>query len=854
MERRNCSKCNQFVEGGLDGLRRHINTVHGLTMNRGSKSTEFICGQNGCPRDFKYFYNLRKHIRMHHPAHDQDQQLHEHRPQQPNNPNHDVPIGIDNEIHNELVDEIMDLAEEREGNAGGHANEQDHTLDDYIVRMIAEFHTNPSLTCELITTILNECEGFMFSVLDLLKTKFNDFLDHRQWLDANQKEELLDNFEFENPFEGRRTLEQQVEALRENFNFIESEGVPLGYREDLVLDRETCTYEPKMVLEKFQYVNVIDVLTMVLSNDVVREAILNERPSANGILGSFIDGDFFRNHPLFQQYPHAIRLKLYYDEFEIVNPIGSKTGIHKIGACYYIIDNLPDHMKSELSNIHVLFLCYDVDVKKYSFDQIFGRFIVDLEKLESPEGVTIQINGDDFILRATISSFCADTLAAHAVCNLMGPSATHFCRRCMYSRDDLHAKRLEIGQMRTDELHRDHLQRLVESRFSQAVITATGLRGDCPLNRSRFFRSNKNFTFDLLHDVLQGFGPMALKLVLEKHILILGLYDVETLNARVRSFNYGYVEMRNKPSANFTDNMLRARTHSLNQKGMQMWLLLRVFPFLISDLVEEDDEYLNFILNLLRIMGFLFAPKIKRSVLSYLKHLIRDWIQMFIRLFPDVNLINKLHHLLHYIDSLLESGPLINDWCMRFEAKHNESKRHALNVHNFKNAPKTLLRTLQCIQCVKWGKGDVELNRFTERKGENKLIINTKSRRGLLNLGYHDMDQIFCCRSIHVNGTKYRKGLYVCLQAMGPVEFLPTFGRILEVTFVNNQVYLEVCECITQYFDPSVNAICIENGEENNDRSRRLIQVFDLAHFKPLCCWRKPNSDALYISLRYMIV
>ncbi|KAJ8664690.1 hypothetical protein QAD02_006352 [Eretmocerus hayati] len=152
--------------------------------------------------------------------------------------------------------------------------------------MTAKFHTNPSLTCELITTILNECEGFMFSVLGLLKNKFNDFSDHQQWLDANQREELLDNFEFENPFEVRRTLEQQVEALRENFNFIESEEVLLGYNEDLVLDKGTCTYEPKMVLEKFQYVKVVDVLTMVLSNDIVREAILNEVPSANGVLVS----------------------------------------------------------------------------------------------------------------------------------------------------------------------------------------------------------------------------------------------------------------------------------------------------------------------------------------------------------------------------------------------------------------------------------------------------------------------------------------------------------------------------------------------------------------------------------------
>lgn len=66
MERLNCSMCNQLVDGGLDGLVRHITGIHGLTINRGLGNQGFECGQNGCRRRFAQFYGLRRHIKKYH--------------------------------------------------------------------------------------------------------------------------------------------------------------------------------------------------------------------------------------------------------------------------------------------------------------------------------------------------------------------------------------------------------------------------------------------------------------------------------------------------------------------------------------------------------------------------------------------------------------------------------------------------------------------------------------------------------------------------------------------------------------------------------------------------------------------
>lgn len=49
------------------------------------------------------------------------------------------------------------------------------------------------------------------------------------------------------------------------------------------------------------------------------------------IIADYCDGDVFKHHPLFSRDPQAIQILLYYDDVEVVNPLGSKTSKHKFG-------------------------------------------------------------------------------------------------------------------------------------------------------------------------------------------------------------------------------------------------------------------------------------------------------------------------------------------------------------------------------------------------------------------------------------------------------------------------------------------------------------------------------------------
>ena len=62
---------------------------------------------------------------------------------------------------------------------------------------------------------------------------------------------------------------------------------------------------------------------------------------------------------------------------------------------------------------------------------------------------------------------------------------------------------------------------------------------------------------------------------------------------------------------------------------------------------------------------------------------------MFVTLYPNESFIPKLHYMIHYPQQIMQQGPLIRSWTMRYEAKLNYFKGIARSG-NFKNITLTL--------------------------------------------------------------------------------------------------------------------------------------------------------------------
>ena len=237
----------------------------------------------------------------------------------------------------------------------------------------------------------------------------------------------------------------------------------------------------------------------------------------------------------------------------------------------------------------------------------------------------------------------------------------------------------------------DEFEKRTKDNYQQHVMlnnsTITGIKHDSCLNTLKYFHVTEGVCVDIMHDVLEGVAPLEVKLLLRQLIYEDNLFTLEQLNDRISSFDYGYMNEKNKPSVILN---LRTNENAVRQTASQMWCLLLFLPLMIGDLVSRQSSHWKLLLLLREICSIIFAPVVTNGLGVFLKQLVIDHHNMFKTLYPDRRLIPKHHFMIHYGRMIVMFGPLVKLWCMRFESKHCPMKRQADVVCNFKNISKTL--------------------------------------------------------------------------------------------------------------------------------------------------------------------
>lgn len=469
-------------------------------------------------------------------------------------------------------------------------------------------------------------------------------------------------------------------------------------------------------------------------------------------------------------------------------------------------------------------MCYTEDIKKYGMNSVLQPFFDEMKMLESDSGiVAVDCNGEEYVLRAVLTSVSADTLAAHDLFGLMGPRSDYFCRQCLLYRKDLHKNSRNDFELRTRDQHKILLQQIIENPKNSPF----GVRGHSILNDFRFFHFTENWIFDIMHDLFEGVVPLVIKLVLAHYVCEIKVLSLNILNTRISSFNYGNIESKNKPSSNFSYQLLNGDA-KLKQKACQNWLLLRAIPFILYDkITEENDKHFDLLIILGQIVSIVGLYEFSENILCYLKQLIYQFKDLFRRLFPQRNEINKQHHLEHYVEAIRQVGPLVLYWCMRFEGKHNGLKQQARVCNNFINVVKTLAKRHQFTQCYKM-KNWVEYD-------ENDLKVSVPKKNGEI-------------KTINVKGTEYRLGMILCF---GIWDEEPQFGKISEIHIVPENVVFTLKPLKNEGFHEYLNAFKVSESKYCN-----LKNVFytDLWHYKPLNKWQLYGLDATFVCPKFYIL
>lgn len=636
-------------------------------------------------------------------------------------------------------------------------------------------------------------------------------------IQATDLEEKVENCfdQLENPFSVLNTAAKRQKFFEEKWEIVEPVEYVLGVRFDLRRDRTTGVYNQIPVTDKFVYVPILGTLKSMFKNSELCESFLQVKQHKEGVYKDICDGSYFKSNDLFSQQKHALQIQLYYDDFETANPLGSKKGIHKLGCIYFILRNLPPKCNSVLMNIHVVALFHSQDLRKYGFDEILKPLIDDVKTLEM-QGIEVPFS--DSPLRGTVIQVTGDNLGLHGLFGLIESfSATYFCRFCLTTKEESQSVFTEDNPcliFRTKEMHAEHCASLQEN----PMLTSTfGVKKTCLLNTLCFYHISDNYAVDIMHDLLEGVVQYELKLVFQYLVNNQNL-SLETLSQRIQSFNYGYIERKNRPSGLKMDESSK----DLGLNAIQSWCLVRNAPLIFGDVIERNNSYWNLLLLLIQIVNIVFSPVVTNGLTYYLKHLINDHHKLFRSLFPDRRLIPKHHFMIHYPRCIRKIGPLIHVWCMRFEAKHNVFKR---SVKNFKNITKTLVKQHQRQLAYHWE--NFNFQRFEFGPVRKEMIDNLE---GGENLSAKFQVNAFSDESttnwVKNFGTEYQIGMFVCITT--DME-IPVFRKITNIIINEDQAFILTCRVDILYFDDHFNAYCIEE----RDDSFSVISIDELIYYRP---------------------
>ncbi|KAG5271297.1 hypothetical protein AALO_G00178160 [Alosa alosa] len=607
---------------------------------------------------------------------------------------------------------------------------------------------------------------------------------------------------FENtlyPFLPLNTESKRTIYFSEKWGKIDPVEYVLGTRFATRFNRTTGTFGQSIVKDKFVYIPILETLKSIYQHPNMKDMITRDPKQRENFLYDIQDGEFFKNPELFSKQEHTVQIQLFFDEFECANPIGSKRGIHKVGAIYFTLRNVSPKYNSSLQNIHLVSLFHAEDIKTYGFGKILAPLVQDILTLETSG---IQLSLFDHTVYGSIIQVTGDNLGLHSLFGFVESfSARYYCRFCLLEKEDFQTVFSEDGpkiSVRTKQLHAEHCQ---EMQINPSLPYVMGVKKSCPLNLLQYFHTSTNFSVDIMHDILEGVAQYEMKLLFQH--LIENYTTSAEVHRRIQSFNYGFMEQNNKPPGlKMVDS-----SNDLGLNAIQSWCLLRHLPIMFGDLVHPNDQHWYLFILLLQIVSIVFSSVVSLGMTFYLKHLISEHHGLFKHLFPNKRLLPKHHFMVHYPQCIRKIGPLLHTWCMRYEAKHNIFKKQ---LKSFKNITKTLAKKHQCQMAYLWQ----SLDPNELKMGPGKMVSLNEMEVGVEVAEKFEVPvrtKVLKVKWAKRNGAVFRPGLAVCVRTDNE---MPVFHVIQNVVIKDEQVLLVTVALKTHCLDEHTHAFKVSHTTE----------------------------------------
>lgn len=657
----------------------HFRLSHSLLSH-----TEYRCGEVQCFRIFSTYDSFRKHISKHfNELYKSNNTISE------NNLNCTVKLQSQANCLND-IDTIPETDFISESNLFK-AEDLKKMLSKEIKIFISEMYNNSLIP-----------RNFVQYVIDKVKTIFcNQIITHiRRAVSELAVKYLLpleEVTQIENLFTTAQTCFEQLETEYKRLKNFESCGEYIQPDNFVIGHRQIYKYNTKTQVKQF---DTIPVVGQIIPLRKVFKALF-EKPevfketqaNVSNILKSktyvnFIQGDLWKQ--ISAQYvlenKTVFPLLLFFDDFQVGNALGSHANTNKLGAVYVTIPCFPTHMFSSLSNIFLFALFYSDDRKEFGNKAVFQAVISELTSLEK-NGIEIICNELRTTIYFKLSLVIGDNLGMHSILGLTESfSATHCCRFCKIDKVDLKTCTSNKNLMiRTRELY--------EADVLVNNLSLTGIKERCIWNELPDFHITLNYAVDIMHDIFEGICIYDLTSLLNVLIFENHLFSIDTLNNRIRSFNFGELEKGNTPPLIISENS----RIKIKMTASEMMCFSRYLGLLIGDLIPEGLSVWQIWITLRNIIDIVCAPNLQFGEIHLLNIFIENYLSLVVEHFKHLK--PKHHFMLHYAEVFKKSGPLVNLWCMRSEQKHRELKLNANISGGYKNIILSLAKKSQMKLC-----------------------------------------------------------------------------------------------------------------------------------------------------------
>lgn len=154
------------------------------------------------------------------------------------------------------------------------------------------------------------------------------------------------------------------------------------------------------------------------------------------------------------------------------------------------------------------------------------------------------------------------------------------------------------------------------------------------------------------------------------------------------------------------------------------------------------------------------AFRISVGQVAHLGTLLREYVSLRSKLFPNEKLRPKHHFILHYHDLILKFGPLRNLWTLRFESKHKYFKNIIRHSPNFKNVLFSFTEKHQLLQALLLSRNDA----FNNKVCADCVFTHDNLTKSLLSFieGKCQFRKYFVSEKVLFRSLEYKKDMFIC--------------------------------------------------------------------------------------------